>query len=247
MINDAQDPSKPKTRSRRRLHTTSNMPDAHVADAVVLSDSMADAARTTVQSDQAPAPAPAELVAVEALSAKSENPPSPPGTVVRGRALTQTLSSPMLRKLKAQQTLRDHALLAASAMIIPVPLLDTAAQAAIQTHMVKRLAEIYGVDFAEERAKVLVAAALGGFLAGWAAGTLLRYASFATYFISLWPSAMLSSGITYGIGHLFIQHFEKGGGMHDLAPDVAASALKEKARSLRARLWSKPKPNSTQP
>ena len=218
MTNDAQDPSKSKTRSRRRLSTTSNAPDANVADAVVLSDSVADAARTAAQSDQASA-----------------------------RALTPTLSSPMLRRLKAQQTLRDHALLAAGAMIIPVPLLDMAAEAAIQTHMVKRLTEIYGVDFAEERAKVLVAAALGGFSAGWAAGTLLRYASFATYFINLWPSAMLSSGITYGIGHLFMQHFEKGGGMHDLEPDVAASALKENARSLRARLWSKPKPNRTQP
>lgn len=246
MTNDAQGPSKPKSRSKRRLYTTANAPDVNVTDVVVLSDSVADAASAAALSDQmtARAPAPPEL------AAKSENPPPPPppsGTVLRGHAITPTSSSPMLRRLKAQQTLRDHALLAAGAAIIPVPLLDMAAEAAIQTRMVKRLAEIYGVDFAEKRAKVLVAAALGGFSAGWAAGTLLRYASFATYFINLWPSAMLSSGITYGIGHLFIQHFEKGGGMHDLAPDTAASALKEKARSLRARLWTKPKPKSTQP
>jgi uncharacterized protein (DUF697 family) len=72
--------------------------------------------------------------------------------------------------------------LSGGAMVIPVPLLDMAAEAAIQVRMVKRLAEIYGVDFGEERAKTLVVAALGGFSAGWAAGNLLRYASFATYF-----------------------------------------------------------------
>lgn len=141
--------------------------------------------------------------------------------------------SPLLRRLKADQAVRDHALLAAGAMVIPVPLLDMAAEAAIQVRMVKRLAEIHGVDFAEERAKALVAAALGGFSAGWAAGSLLRYASFATYFANFWPSALLSSAITYGIGHVFIQHFEKGGNLHDLAPESAARFLREKARSLR--------------
>lgn len=141
-----------------------------------------------------------------------------------------------LRRLRAEQAVRDHALLAASAMVIPVPLLDMAAEAAIQVRMVRRLAEIHGIDFAEERAKAIVAAAFGGFSAGWAAGSLLRYATFATYFTNFWPSAVLSSAITYGIGQVFIHHFERGGGLHDLSPDSAAGILREKARALRGRL-----------
>lgn len=141
--------------------------------------------------------------------------------------------SPMLCLLKAKQAVRDHALLSGGAMVIPIPLLDMAAEAAIQVRMVKRLAEIYGVDFGEERAKTLVVAALGGFSAGWAAGSLLRYASFATYFTNFWPSAILSAAITYAIGQVFIHHFEKGGGLHDLSPEAAANILKEKAMKLR--------------
>lgn len=144
-----------------------------------------------------------------------------------------------MRRLKAEQTVRDHALLAAGAMVIPVPLVDMAAEAAIQVRMVRRLAEIHDVDFAEERAKALVAAALGGFSAGWAAGALLRYASFATYFTNFWPSALLASSITYGIGRLFSHHFEQGGNLHDLSPETAASQLREQARRLRKRPASK--------
>lgn len=141
--------------------------------------------------------------------------------------------SPMLCLLKAKQAVRDHALLSGGAMVIPVPLLDMAAEAAIQVRMVKRLAEIYGVDFGEERAKTLVVAALGGFSAGWAAGSLLRYASFATYFTNFWPSAILSAAITYAIGQVFIHHFGKGGSLQDLSPEAAANILKEKAMKLR--------------
>lgn len=155
-------------------------------------------------------------------------------------ATRKPVRSPMLRRLRARQTIRDHALMAAGAMAIPVPLLDMAAEAAIQVRMVKRLSEIHGIDFAEERAKTLVAAALGGFSAGWAAGSLLRYASFAMYFANFLPSAAIASAITWGIGRLFDQHFEKGGRLEDMHPDTAASALRQRAHELRVRFGGKP-------
>jgi uncharacterized protein (DUF697 family) len=141
--------------------------------------------------------------------------------------------SPLLCRMKAKQAVRDHALLSGSTAAVPVPILDMVADAAVQVRMIKRLAEIYGIDFAEERAKTLAVAALGGFSAGWAAGGLLRYASFALYFANFWPSAILSAAITYAIGQVFIHHFEQGGGLQDLSPDAAASILKEKAMNLR--------------
>lgn len=172
--------------------------------------------------------------------AAAHQPVAPPPSAV-AEALTDASAtrasachrSPLLRRLKGRQAIRDHALLAAGAMAIPVPLLDMATEAAIQVRMLKRLAHIHGVDFAEERAKALVAAAIGGFSTGWAAGSLLRYASFASYFTALWPSALLSSAITYGIGRLFEQHFERGGTFHDLSPDAAAQTLRDTARRLR--------------
>lgn len=143
--------------------------------------------------------------------------------------------SPLLRRMRVDQAVRDHALLAGGAMVIPIPFLDMAAEAAIQIKMVRRLCVLYGIDFAEERAKAVVAAAVGGFSAGWAAGSLLRYASFATYFSNFWPSAILASAITYAIGHVFVHHFEAGGGLHDLDAKMAARILREKASQLAAR------------
>jgi uncharacterized protein (DUF697 family) len=205
---------------------------------------MAPAATTTSKAPrrrrlyaaEASDPAPiAEPPAPAAAAPEATALAAPPATVPRRNGTR----SPLLRDLRSRQTIRDHALLAAGAMVIPVPLVDMAAEAAIQVRMVKRLAEIHGVDFAEERAKTLVAAAIGGFSAGWAAGTLLRYASFASYFTNFWPSAALSSAITYGIGHLFAQHFSKGGHLDDLPPEVAAETLRAKARSLREHFRSK--------
>jgi uncharacterized protein (DUF697 family) len=148
---------------------------------------------------------------------------------------TPSLSpSPLLRRMKVDQAVRDAALLAGSAMVIPVPLLDIAVEVTIQINMVRRLCELYGIDFAEERAKAVVAAVVGGFSAGWAAGRLLRYASFATYFSNFWPSAILSSAITYAIGRVFVHHFETGGGLDDLDAKKAAGILREKASQLAA-------------
>lgn len=194
-----------------------------------------------------PAPQPEAKAAASKAEAKAaEQPAAPPieGDYIAAAEqvkikteptyLPQRLhESPLLCRMKAKQAVRDHALLSGSTAAVPVPILDMVADAAVQVRMIKRLAEIYGIDFAEERAKTLAVAALGGFSAGWAAGGLLRYASFALYFANFWPSAILSAAITYAIGQVFIHHFEQGGGLQDLSPDAAASILKEKAMNMR--------------
>lgn len=224
------DTTTPKAPRRRRLYA------AEATDpAPVEVPATAVAPEVAAPIDATPTAAPAAAEAAEAP--ESEPVALPPAA--RAPLRRNGTRSPLLRDIRSRQTIRDHALLAAGAMVIPVPLVDMAAEAAIQVRMVKRLAEIHGVDFAEERAKTLVAAAIGGFSAGWAAGTLLRYASFATYFTNFWPSAALSSAITYGIGHLFAQHFSRGGHLDDLAPEVAADTLRAKARSLRERFRNK--------
>ena len=137
----------------------------------------------------------------------------------------------VLRRLKADQTVRDHALLASGAMAIPIPLLDMAAETTIQIRMVSRLCALYGVDFAEHRLKTVIAGVLSGISAGWVAGRLMRYASFASYFSNFWPSALFTGGITYAIGQVFIEHFESGGGIHDLNARKAAGLLRRKFQS----------------
>lgn len=238
---------KPTAKAAHATHATSAAKTAAPAKPATAAKASASPAARTARK---PAPRPEAKAAPEAAARAAEQPAvappiegefiaaaekvkietAPTAVTVPPKPLHE---SPMLCQLKAKQAVRDHALLSGGAMVIPVPLLDMAAEAAIQVRMVKRLAEIYGVDFGEERAKTLVVAALGGFSAGWAAGSLLRYASFATYFTNFWPSAILSAAITYAIGQVFMHHFDKGGGLHDLSPEAAASILKEKAMKLR--------------
>lgn len=231
----------------KAAHATSAAKTAAPAKPVAAAKASAPPAARTARK---PAPRPAAPAAAEAAAKAAEQPAVAPPIEGEFIAAAEQVKietaptavtvppkplhdSPMLCLLKAKQAVRDHALLSGGAMVIPVPLLDMAAEAAIQVRMVKRLAEIYGVDFGEERAKTLVVAALGGFSAGWAAGSLLRYASFATYFTNFWPSAILSAAITYAIGQVFIHHFDKGGSLQDLSPEAAANILKEKAMKLR--------------
>ncbi len=142
--------------------------------------------------------------------------------------------SGVLRRLKADQTVRDHALLASGAMVIPVLLLSMAAETTIQIRMVSRLCTLYGIEFAEHRLKTVIVAVLSGISAGWAAGRLMHYASLAFYFRNFWPSALLTGGVTYVIGRVFIEHFESGGGIHDLNA--------RKATTLLAKNFTRPRP-----
>lgn len=231
-MSDAKSPAKSPAKSRRRLYQqVAEEPAAAATDAAAAAEAAA-ADGAAAQPAEAPPLEGEFIAAAEPVTIETAPTAMPPEPVVPvpPKPLHE---SPMLCLLKAKQAVRDHALLSGGAMVIPVPLLDMAAEAAIQVRMVKRLAEIYGVDFGEERAKTLVVAALGGFSAGWAAGSLLRYANFATYFTNFWPSALLSAAITYAIGQVFIHHFDKGGGLHDLSPEGAARILKEKAMKMR--------------
>lgn len=250
-MSDDKSPAKPR---RRRLYQ-------EVTEEPVAAAARKPAAKQAVKPEAKPAekPAPqpeAKAAAPKAEAKAAEQPAVPPiegdyiaaAEQVKIKAeptyLPQRLhESPLLCRMKAKQAVRDHALLSGSTAAVPVPILDMVADAAVQVRMIKRLAEIYGIDFAEERAKTLAVAALGGFSAGWAAGGLLRYASFALYFANFWPSAILSATITYAIGQVFIHHFEKGGGLQDLSPEGAASILKEKAMKLRRK---KPGMNAAQ-
>ena len=212
----AQSPAKPATGAGSETTTdcATDAPDATAA------------ATDATSPDDQPAERIHPLPPPEVLDAERARPSSERAVVPRSRCIR----SPALRRLKARQAIHDHALLAGGAMAIPVPLVDLAAEAAIQVRMVHRLTEIYGLDFAEERAKALVAAAIGGFSTGLAANGVLRFAS---YLLNFWTSAAASAAITYGIGRLFMHHFERGGRLEDLCPKTAARTLRQEGRSWR--------------
>lgn len=92
------------------------------------------------------------------------------------------------------------------------------AMLALQIRLIQRLSHIYEVPFSHERGR----AALVGLLMGSELQVLL---SGAAQFIPGWgyvatagPQAVLFSSLGYGVGKIFIQHFEAGGTLLDFDP-----------------------------
>jgi uncharacterized protein (DUF697 family) len=140
-------------------------------------------------------------------------------------ASTTSTKSPVVRRMQADSVVRDHVLLSASAMAIPIPLPGALAEAAVQMRMIRKLAALYGVPFDESRAQTFLAALLGALSAGWMAGRLLRFAAASSWILPFWPGAALTGGLCYLIGRFFIRHFENGGSLEDAGPEDAAALL----------------------
>ena len=106
-----------------------------------------------------------------------------------------------------------YAKYAAAAGLVPVPVVDVAALAAVQVAMLRALAGQYEVPFSHERGRMLVSALLGGLMPSLAGHQVLKV--FGTLFgmISVSGFAMAA---TYAVGRMFIAHFESGGTLLDV-------------------------------
>ena len=99
--------------------------------------------------------------------------------------------------------------------IVPVPFFNLAAVSASSIVMIKKLSELYGVEFKEGVAKKIVTAVIGAGVGVLASGPVESVVS-AVPLIGL-PLAIatkpaLNGMTTYALGHMFVNHFEEGGG-----------------------------------
>jgi uncharacterized protein (DUF697 family) len=105
--------------------------------------------------------------------------------------------------------------------LIPVPIIDVFAVGGIQIQMVRRLSQIYGVEFSENRGKALVASLAGSMIpatSGMGAASALKAVPIIGMLVSGFVMPVLSAGATYAIGKAFIQHFASGGTLLDFNP-----------------------------
>lgn len=129
------------------------------------------------------------------------------------------------RHARAWQVVDRHALYAAAAGLVPVPVIDVAAIAGVQVAMVRSLAKAYEIQFNRERSKAIVTALIGGVVPTAAGRGVLKVLAMAvpiagTVF-SLTTVSAFASMVTHAVGHRFITHFESGGTIDDI--DVDAS------------------------
>jgi uncharacterized protein (DUF697 family) len=124
----------------------------------------------------------------------------------------------------AERIIKNNVLWSAGAGVIPVPLLDAAATAAVQIRMLKQLADLYEVPFREDRIKNVcsgLVAGLGAPVLGSAIGlSALKFVPVLGPLVALLAMPASSAAFTYAVGKVFVQHFASGGTFLDFDPDT---------------------------
>jgi uncharacterized protein (DUF697 family) len=115
---------------------------------------------------------------------------------------------------KALKLVERFAFWSGAAGAIPVPGLDLAGVGAVQVQMVRRLADMFEIEFSQSRGKALIAAIGGAVItgsSGLGAASLTKAIPVLGPAVSSIALPTLAAGATYAIGIAFIEHFASGG------------------------------------
>jgi uncharacterized protein (DUF697 family) len=129
--------------------------------------------------------------------------------------------TPETREEMASKLVDRFALWSGVAGLIPVPIVDAVAVGGLQIQMVRRLSQIYDVEFSENRGKALVASLAGSLIpatSGIGAASMLKAVPIIGTIAGGFVMPALSAGATFAIGKAFIQHFTTGGTLLDFNP-----------------------------
>ncbi len=153
-------------------------------------------------------------------------------------------TSPEQRDEFASKLVEHFSLWSGLAGFIPLPLVDVAAVGGIQLQMLRRLSQIYNVPFSENGGKAFLASLAGTAIpasSGIGAASVLKVVPFVGAAVSALVMPALSSGATYVIGKVFIQHFASGGTLLDFNPPDYREFIKTQKE-----MWST-RPTATAP
>jgi uncharacterized protein (DUF697 family) len=137
--------------------------------------------------------------------------------------------------------------------LVPFPLVDLAALAALQLKMLHNLAEIYEVKFMDNLGKASISSLAGGYLpvanTSSFAASLTKFIPGVGAALAYGSAVMLNGATTYAIGRVFAQHFASGGTFLTFDPEAVRDYFAkqyEKGKEVVASLKSgKEKPAST--
>ena len=155
--------------------------------------------------------------------ADSDNAAGKPDEQVAPPATTpQTTNAPSADSTElASRLVNRFAVWSGVAGLIPLPVVDVVAVGGLQLQMLRRISQLYGVPFSDNRGKALIAS-LGGALipasSGLGAASALKAVPLFGTIASGFIMPVLSAGATYAIGKAFIEHFASGGTLLDFNP-----------------------------
>ena len=96
--------------------------------------------------------------------------------------------------------------------LIPIPVVDVLTIGGLQIQMLRRLSQIYGVEFSENRGKALIAALAGTMFpatSGMGAASAMKAIRVVNILAAGFVMPVLSAGASFAIGKAFIQHFDR--------------------------------------
>ncbi len=110
----------------------------------------------------------------------------------------------------------------AATSLIPVPVVDLVALAAVQGKMVTDLCHQYGHSFSDEAVRGVISVLLGTILpnglASYATGAIARGVPGVGVVVNIITFGGFAAAATYAIGKIFVGHFEGGGTFNSFSP-----------------------------
>jgi len=104
--------------------------------------------------------------------------------------------------------------------LFPLPVVNIAGVTAINMRMVKQLSDLYGVPFERDRTRSMIIGLMGGAVPtglGAATASTLVFVVPGSALFGLAVSAISAGALTRGIGLVFLEHFENGSTLLDIA------------------------------
>jgi uncharacterized protein (DUF697 family) len=134
------------------------------------------------------------------------------------------------RHAQALRVVSVYSAASATVGLIPVPFIDMAAISGIQLRMLYRLSGLYDLPFSLTMVKSLVGSLLGGVLpvnAAWGtAGSLVKAVPGVGTYLGWATMPALAAATTYGIGRVFVEHFESDGTFLTFEPERARACMR---------------------
>jgi uncharacterized protein (DUF697 family) len=132
-----------------------------------------------------------------------------------------TAAAPESRAEVATKLVDRVAIWSGVAGLVPIPVVDLLCVGGLQVQMLRRLSQIYDVEFSQNRGKAIIAALAGTMIpatSGMGAASALKTVPVLGMLAGGFVMPALSAGASYAIGKAFIQHFESGGTLLDFNP-----------------------------
>lgn len=120
---------------------------------------------------------------------------------------------------KAKTIIQHNVAWSAGAGLLPFPALDLVAITGVQLKMINELCTVYEIPFKQSLARPIVISLIGSLgaamLAPMIATTTIKFIPGIGSLLAGTALAATSAGITYGVGHLFLDHFKNGGNLEN--------------------------------